>query len=143
MLRLQLVYAGTAVGRAQIRYAAADAACLLAVLDSLVAAAPPRQYVLEGTPAPRSAVSTVGQPGPDAVLADDPELVEASRTQQPSEWSAAVPGEADAVQPPGGDGGEPASRIAAAEVVRWWSERIQLSGRGTLVRNTSRPALSR
>ncbi len=121
--------------RVQIRYAAADAACLLAILDSLVAVASPRQHVLDGTITPQRTVSATGQPAPEAVLADDPAAVEAPGTQHPSERSSAVPGEDDMVQRPGSDEAEPSSRMAAAEVVRWWSEQIQLSGRGTLVRN--------
>ena len=121
--------------RAQVSYAAADAACLLAVLDSLVAAAPPRQHVLDGTTTPQRAVATVSRPAADAVSTVEPAAAEeAPGTEQSRRASSpAAAGGDDAVRGPSGDGGEASSRTAAAEVVRWWAERIQLSGRGTLV----------
>ena len=116
----------------QIRYAVADAACLLAVLDSLAAAAPPREHVLEGTTTPQRKVSAASEPG--AVLTDEHACVGAQEMQQQSsERPPAVAGENCTVSGPGGDGGETSSRIATAEVVRWWAERIQLSGHGKLV----------
>ena len=105
-----------------------------------MAVAPPRQHVLDGTTTPQRTVSAVGQPAAEAIVTDEPAAVkEAPGARQSSERRPALSCEDDTVQALDGDGGEPAARMAAAEVVQWWAESIQLSGRGTLVWNASHP----
>jgi len=175
----------------QIKYAAADAACLIALLDSFVAASPPASHPIrtfyggqakaaargsasqasirrspgaapgggeagsDASPAPaRDAVAleqdpqsqavdgsglrasleglSMGDSGPTAEAACSaahPEAATASTEAVQPPRDAASNGQAECVAVEGGGGAN-----SIGEVVRWWAERLEMSGRGTLVR---------
>ena len=121
---------------AQIQYAAADAACLLAVLDSLVAAAPPSRHVIDSTAVMQSTAPQYSQQPPERHAVNSPTPDELPLDAQPRAQS--LPRHEGHTDAAGSDSSAAcAASHTAADIVRWWAERIELSGRGTLVRARS------
>ena len=99
-----------------------------------MAVAPPRQHVIDSPTSLQRAASKASEPSPRGGLLDTAAPSGAPEIEQSVATSPPAAGEDNGSLGLSGDADEDPSTQSAAEVVRWWADRIELSDRGTLVR---------